>query len=376
MMCTTTMESPHLRVALPEGADLVLHAVWLYENSSLAIDSRTQQRAEHAFEYPLDLAVVGATVDARRLELAFSDGRRGTIALDVLLRSHVRARGFRDLPVTAVHWDATTEFPEPVAYEGFRDDATARLDVMSRLARFGCAFIDGVPAVPGGVREVTRLIGPIKETNFGAIEDVKVVLDPADLTLTARGIEQHTDNPYRWPAPGYTLLHCLHNSVEGGGSTLIDGLSAVDRLRGESPDLLRALSTVKPTFRYEDGDAVLEYAAPLVELGDDGTVRQVRFSNRTEQVAPLPLAELEAYYAGRRKFAQILRDPALVKSFRFRPGMLLIMDNYRCLHGRAPYDAASGTRHLQLCFMDRDVVASRLRVLLRDTGGKPAAASS
>ena len=161
------------------------------------------------------------------------------------------------------------------------------------------------------------------------------------------------------------MLHCLSNDVVGGGSTLVDGLSAIDQLRAEAPDLLRAITTVRPTFRYEDRHAILEHAAPLVEIGDDGRVWQVRFSNRTEYVAPLPPAELEVYYAGRRRFAQILRDPSLVKHFRFSPGMLLIMDNYRCLHGRARYDSASGTRHLQLCFMDRDVVASRLRVLLR-----------
>lgn len=370
-MCIATIEAPHLRLSMPGRPDLVLHAIWLYENSSLAIDSGTQQRAEHAFAYPLDLAVVDARVAAQHLELSFSDGRRGAIALDVLMRTSGPAIGFGGLPLPAEPWDAATEFPIPVAFEDFRDSAAARLDVMSRLARLGCAFLEGVPAVPGGMLDVTKLIGPVKETNFGVIEDVKVVLNPADLTLTARGIEQHTDNPYRWPAPGYTLLHCLSNDVVGGGSTLVDGLSAVEWMRAEAPDLLRAISMVKPAFRYEDCDNVLEHAAPLVELGGDGSVRQVRFSNRTEHVAPLPPAELEAYYAGRRRFAEILRDSALVKHFRFSPGLLVIMDNYRCLHGRAPYEAASGTRHLQLCFIDRDVVASRLRVLLRDAADAP-----
>jgi gamma-butyrobetaine dioxygenase len=201
-MYIATIEAPHLRISVSGRPDRVFHAVWLYENSSLAMDSSTQQRMEHAFDYPLDLAVVSARVDVRHLELSFSDGRRGTIALDALLQSRAHATGFRGLPVPVTCWNAATDLPPPVKFDDFRYDASARLDVMSQLARFGCAFLDGVPAVRGGMLDLTRLIGPIKETNFGTIEDVRVILNPADLTLTSRGIEQHTDNPYRWPAPG------------------------------------------------------------------------------------------------------------------------------------------------------------------------------
>jgi gamma-butyrobetaine dioxygenase len=355
----------HLRLRIPDARNPEFHAIWLYENSSLAIDVSTQQRADDAFVYSLDLAVTGAEIVGERLALAFSDGKRGTIDMARLVHSSERSAGFRGSPVAAEPWDAGTELSEPVQFEDFRSDAGARLELLRRLARLGFAFVRDVPTLAGGLTEVTDLLGPIRETNFGRIEDVKVALNPTDLTLTARGIEQHTDNPYRWPTPGYTLLHCLHNDVQGGGSTLIDGLAAVDKLRKEAPDLLRAISTVRPTFRYEDGDTILQHTGSLVEIDGDGAVQQVRFSNRTEYVPVLPLAELQLYYAGRQRFAEILRDPSLIKRFRFAPGMLLIMDNYRCLHGRAPYEANSGTRHLQLCFLDRDVVDSRLRVLMR-----------
>ncbi len=356
---------PHLRIQTPDARNPEFHAIWLYENSSLAIDNGTQQRAEDAFVYPLDLAVMEAEVEGDRLALVFSDGKRGTIDMAWLVRSSARSAGFRGSPVAAELWDAGTEFPEPVRFEDFRSDSGARLELLRRLARLGFAFVRDVPVVAGGMTQVTDLLGPIRETNFGRIEDVKVMLNPTDLTLTARGIEQHTDNPYRWPTPGYTLLHCLHNDVQGGGSTLIDGLAAVRKLREEAPELLCAISTVRPTFRYEDGDTALEHTGSLVEVDGDGAVQQVRFSNRTEYVPALPVADLQLYYAGRQRFAEILRDAGLVKQFRFVPGTLLIMDNYRCLHGRAPYEANSGTRHLQLCFLDRDVVDSRLRVLMR-----------
>ena len=38
-------------------------------------------------------------------------------------------------------------------------------------------------------------------------------------------------------------------------------------------------------------------------------------------------------------------------------------DNHRVLHGRTAFDADSGRRHLQGCYVDRDELRSRLRVL-------------
>lgn len=362
------VETPHLRIFRSDGGAARFHPIWLQENSSIAIEPNTGQRKDDAFEYPLDLAVTSARLDATSVLVTFSNGKSGTVALTALASSVAERSNPRSPDMVPLPWVAAMEFPEHIHFDDFAADSGSRLEALGRLARFGFVFIDRVPAVDGGLVQVTDRIGAIKETNFGRIEDVKVALNPTDLTLTARGIEMHTDNPYRWPAPGYTVLHCLQNDVEGGESTLADGLTAVSRLESEAPELLSAICRTRPRFRYEDHDTVLEFSAPLVERDADGAVRQIRFSNRTEYVPALPVEELHRYYAGRQRFAALLRSADLVKRFRFEPGLLLIMDNYRCLHGRMPYEANSGTRHLQLCFLDRDVVASRLRVLSRDHG--------
>lgn len=358
----------HVAIAWADGGCCELHAFWLRDHGSAATDAETGQRRAATFDGPPDLAVLGATVEQGELRLRFSDGGGDTIdigRLEALTRAQPDSR---DLRTMAEPWTAARPIPQPIAFAAFQASADTRRAALARLAADGFIQIEGVPTADGGLTNVTDLIGPIKDTNFGRIEDVRAIARPTDLTLTAAGIEQHTDNPYRWPAPGYTVLHCLHNTVAGGGSTLVDGLSAVARLEAEAPDLLDALCRIEPTFRYEDRDTILETRAPLIERDAAGAIRQIRFSNRTELVPALPPAEVRLYYEARRRFASLLRDESLVQRFRFAPGLLMIMDNWRCLHGREPYDTGTGERHLQICFLDRDVVASRLRVLERDGG--------
>ena len=44
---------------------------------------------------------------------------------------------------------------------------------------------------------------------------------------------------------------------------------------------------------------------------------------------------------------------------------LLMMDNYRLLHGRTKYDANEGNRFLQGCYIDYDSSEGKLRHLKR-----------
>jgi gamma-butyrobetaine dioxygenase len=41
----------------------------------------------------------------------------------------------------------------------------------------------------------------------------------------------------------------------------------------------------------------------------------------------------------------------------------MLFDNRRVLHGRAAYESESGNRHLRGCYIDRDELRSRIRLL-------------
>jgi gamma-butyrobetaine dioxygenase len=53
---------------------------------------------------------------------------------------------------------------------------------------------------------------------------------------------------------------------------------------------------------------------------------------------------------------------------RLRAGDMWVFDNRRVLHSRTKFDPSSGKRHLQGCYVDRDELMSRGRVLERIVG--------
>ena len=51
--------------------------------------------------------------------------------------------------------------------------------------------------------------------------------------------------------------------------------------------------------------------------------------------------------------------------FKLEKGDLLMMNNYRLLHGRTEFDANEGKRFLQGCYIEYDSTDSKLRHLQR-----------
>ncbi|WP_163649956.1 TauD/TfdA family dioxygenase [Modicisalibacter sp. 'Wilcox'] len=350
-----------LALRLP-GREQQLAALWLRERAPDAdtLDPRTGQRLIEAARLPLDLHATRARIDGDRLEVQFSDGHRATFSLDGLL---AQATPDRDIDDGLTLWDATLETLPQADFAAARDDDGALLAMLEALHRHGFVKVQGVPLTEDGMQPLIDRIGPLRRTNWGGIADVKSVADAYDLTMTRRGLEPHTDNPYRDPIPGYIWLHCLSNAAEGGDSTLADGFMAARRLRDEAPEHFECLTRLSPTFRYTDATTDLESEGPLIELDSHGRLARVRYSNRTERIDAHAPELLARYYAARQHFYRLITSDALTVHLKLAPGEMLIMDNYRLLHGRTAYQLDGGTRHLRQGYVDRDSTASRRRVL-------------
>ncbi len=128
------------------------------------------------------------------------------------------------------------------------------------------------------------------------------------------------------------------------------------------------LTATATRYRYVDPETVLEHYGAPIELAPDGTVRRLRFNSRTEEPPALAPDRLSAYYAARRRYAELLHAPENTLEFKLAPGQLLFMDNHRLLHGRRGYSLDSGGRHMRQAYLDRDCVASRQKVLRRALG--------
>ncbi|MDF2763810.1 MAG: gamma-butyrobetaine,2-oxoglutarate dioxygenase, partial [Rhodospirillales bacterium] len=165
--------------------------------------------------------------------------------------------------------------------------------------------------------------------------------------------------------PGYQLLHCLVADAPGGDTLLVDGFAAAERMRAKDPDGFELLARVPRPFRFADAASDLRAHFPIIGLGYDGAVKEIHFNNRSAAPLDIPAELVEPYMEAYRRFARILARPELTLVLRLAPGDLVVMENGRALHGRSGFDPNAGARHLQGCYVDKDGVESRHRVLSR-----------
>ncbi|HUO21001.1 MAG TPA: TauD/TfdA family dioxygenase [Caulobacteraceae bacterium] len=347
------------------------HAVWLRDNAQ---DSATRspvngQKLITLSDLPADIRIVDAQWMDQALHLSFAPEGK-TIAFDadwLLAHAYDRppplAPGWTGAAIT--RWDAALgDIAPPQAYGAVRDDLNARRLWLSGLSRHGFARLTGAPATEGVACEAAGLFGYVRETNYGRAFDVRAQTNASNLAYTNLGLQAHTDNPYRDPAPGLQILACLQNTVEGGESVVVDGFKIVERLQSQSPAGFALLTRYCARFDYAGSQGVrLRSKRPLIELGPDGELLSVRFNNRS--AAPLvdiPYDDMAAYYAAYRAMAALVDDPALHIRFQLMPGDLFVVDNLRVLHARTAFSSA-GQRWLQGCYADKDGLNSTLAAL-------------
>ncbi len=124
-------------------------------------------------------------------------------------------------------------------------------------------------------------------------------------------------------------------------------------------------------FRYIDDQAILEDTGPFIDLYPDGTLKHTRFHGRCDQVTAVAPEVLSRFYEARRRYSKLIMADATQVRFKLQPGEMFMVDNYRLFHARKGFRLDTGVRHMQQAYIDRDVVASRQKTLLRDINAKP-----
>ena len=103
----------------------------------------------------------------------------------------------------------------------------------------------------------------------------------------------------------------------------------------------------------------------MIQLDENNNFKQVRFSPRLDFVPLMEKEKLELYYSARNKISELFNSDNYRIEFKLTPGDLLMMDNYRLLHGRTEFNPNEGNRFLQGCYIDYDSSEGKLRHLLR-----------
>jgi gamma-butyrobetaine dioxygenase len=352
-----------------DGSEHPLHPLWLRERctDAVSIDLNTRQRLQDPSDFDPELKLLAVSQPAAGIfRVRFSDGHEASFEAAAILAEAALAPGSHACPAPRL-WDGRLAQLPRVRWCAAPEDAQLE-SWLEPFLTLGFVILEGVPTAPGSVLEVGAQFGFVRETNFGALFNVRSTPEATDLAYTSVALDPHTDNPYRTPVPGIQLLHCLVNQTSGGLSTLVDGFAVAQALRADDPEAFGILASTPVRFRYTDADTELTASAPPIALDVTGELAAIHFSPRLDFVPPFPPARLEAYYRARRRFDARLRAPDFEIRFLLGAGDLVMFDNTRLLHGRTGFDPAEGLRHLQGCYIDLDGPRSLYCVLRRRAG--------
>jgi gamma-butyrobetaine dioxygenase len=346
-----------LQVRWPSGSEIVAPAHWLYDNAEGARDAAGGHRLRGGLALGKARELVDARLEAEAIALRFAPGgESGRILLSTLTDRPAGQPEHRLWPTPK----SLVAAPQ-VTFTAFLGDDAALAAALGEVARHGLVFLSGAGEAGGAVERAVARFGHIRETNYGRLFDVREEARPSHLAYSTVGLELHTDNPYRDPEPTLQLLHAIETAEVGGESQFVDGFAHAETLRSEAPAKFAALATTPVEFAYAGPDGERFSArAPVIELAADGALKTVRLNHRS--LAPLPLdgsVDVEAWYDAYLDFYNRVHAPSARIERPLARGEMVIFDNRRILHGRAPY-AASGRRWLQGCYADRDGLLATL----------------
>ena len=348
-----------------QGAKKEIHPFWLRErvNSENFLDQKTQQRLFDPTMLKNNSEISKVNISDKFLEVSFKDGAYAKLVIENILKEFEKDNELYF--INKISWKSDFQnnniykfnknfFEEKIMYESLLD-----------FYKYGFVIFENVPTQENFIVNFANSIGSIRRTNFGEFFNVKSKPNPNDLAYTSLALAPHTDNPYRKPVPCIQLLHCIENEVGGGLSTLVDGLAVTEELKKEHPSFFQILTEIKVRFQFVDDNVVLEDWAEMIQLDENKRLKQVRFSPRLDFVPLMDKEKLELYYAARNKISEMYNSEKFRIEFKLKPGDLLMMDNYRLLHGRTEYNANEGNRFLQGCYIDYDSTEGKLKHLKR-----------
>jgi gamma-butyrobetaine dioxygenase len=348
-----------------QGAKKEIHPFWLRErvNSENFLDQKTQQRLFDPTMLKSSSEISKVNISDKFLEVSFKDGAYAKLVIENILKEFEKDNELYF--INKISWKSDFQnnniykfnknfFEEKIMYESLLD-----------FYKYGFVIFENVPTQDNFIVNFANSIGSIRRTNFGEFFNVKSKPNPNDLAYTSLPLAPHTDNPYRKPVPCIQLLHCIENEVGGGLSTLVDGLAVTEELKKEHPSFFQILTEIKVRFQFVDDNVVLEDWAEMIQLDENKRLKQVRFSPRLDFVPLMDKEKLELYYAARNKISEMYNSKKFRIEFKLKPGDLLMMDNYRLLHGRTEYNANEGNRFLQGCYIDYDSTEGKLKHLKR-----------
>lgn len=156
-------------------------------------------------------------------------------------------------------------------------------------------------------------------------------------------------------------MHCTEHRGSGGESFIIDGFQICDRLKRGHPEVYRRLCETIITCEFIDKDKHHSFSAPII-CKDllTGLHNQIRYNIYDRSpFSTLPMNQMRQFYSDWKVLANEVNSSANQFQFKLSPGTVMIIDNWRLIHGRQAY---TGSRTIAGCYVSRTEFQSALRI--------------
>jgi len=363
-----------LAVSWSDGTQLSCYYLWLQENdvSNGRVDHATREGLIDPADLDVELTLSSAYVDPLGHLLVIwnnaDTSRFHSGWLRHIAEGQHQPAAFLPQPSawTAARLPAPPSHSVDHLFTSYENTAAWTLE----LLKYGVTKLTAAPTASGYLKHLAAQIGPVRDSNFGALWDVKS--EPAfagkndtnSTANTSHRLGPHTDLPTRETPPGFQFLHCLCNEAEGGFSTLCDSLAIIDHLAQAAPDLLEALTTLQWIF-FNRGPALdHRWSGPIIDYTPGSIIPTIRAFYPVKAFPNMDDNDIPRAYEALRHFQTLAADPRFQIRFQLEAGDILCFDNRRILHGRDAFNQAQ-TRHLQGIYIDRDEIYSLARVTQR-----------
>ncbi|XP_029192287.2 trimethyllysine dioxygenase, mitochondrial-like [Acropora millepora] len=371
-------ESVH--VSWKDGGSSKFHNLWLRDHCRCGecYNATTHQKEFNILDVPLSIKPVDVAVNSENgLSITWPDHHKTHYDAEWLKKhSHVES----NLPAVTRRlgkqqnsflWDKNTiesNFPRPFEFAKVVSDQEELNALFRSIINYGFAVVEGTPTSVSAIEKTAaRLGGFVKETHYGKIwEFSNEVMEHADTAYTSGYLRGHTDGTYFSHPVGIQMLHCVGHEGTGGLNLLVDGFFAAEKLRQTDRESFDFLTSRSIRFEYNSEELLLKAHGPIIELDPfDGTFSQIRFNNYDMAALDyLKYEDVARFYKALREFTAITADPNNQLWFKLTPGALLIMGNWRVLHGRSGF---TGKRMMQGCYVSKDDFFGKYRSMTFDS---------
>ena len=379
-LAAAVTEGDFVHIRWCDDAKLACHRFWLRENAmgQGGIDLATREGILDPAALTDDIEVRSAVVDdAGDLIVEWAnDGQRSIYHAGWLRHVADNDHWPSSWLPQVISWttDSIGEVPRVDGSMALENDDVI-LTLLNTLLVYGACVLENSPTHEAYLLKLAERIGPVRDSNFGMLWDVKADVELAgdaktnSTANTGLRLGPHSDLPTREVPPGFQFLHCLINEADGGESTLTDGAALVEALERDHPEAFELLSTRHWIFFNRGPGIDHRWSAPIIDYLPGCDTPTIRAFYPVRAFPAMANEDVSRSYDALRLFHRMADQPEFELKFRLIAGDIMCFDNRRVLHGRDAF-TGSGKRHLQGVYIDRDEIMSRARALNRAARSK------